>query len=177
MDGDSLLAVVPAVTVALDICPRTPKAMGLCQGFTHRFSAVHNSETPVPLLDLIMHNHRWKTGQLRPPFLHVRELSWAPRPTVTVRRWPPGLAAPQWFLPGKGTVRLSCIRLEESSAFVSGCSGSEGAPCGKPDRLRSHNCAGVAAAFLGGRGPRWLLVAGVGQSVRGLEAWCRLTVS
>ena len=27
MDGDSLLAVVPAVTVALDICPRTPKAI------------------------------------------------------------------------------------------------------------------------------------------------------
>ena len=27
MDGHSLLAVVPAVTVALDICPRTPKAI------------------------------------------------------------------------------------------------------------------------------------------------------
>ena len=34
--------------------------MGLCSGFTHTFSAVQNSETPDPLLDLIMHNHHWK---------------------------------------------------------------------------------------------------------------------
>ena len=71
--------------------------MGLCQGFTHRLSAVQNSETLVPSLESIMHSYRRKDGLAGPTLLYVREWSWALWFVVTVRRvrsgWPPSMGS------------------------------------------------------------------------------------
>ena len=71
--------------------------MGLCSGFTHRLSAVQNSETLVPSLESIMHSYRRKDGLAGPTLLYVREWSWALWFVVTVRRvrsgWPPSMGS------------------------------------------------------------------------------------